>query len=211
MPFIRSITFKIKMLKVGLTGSIAVGKSFVCDVLRECGAAVVDADQIARAVVAPGTKGLQKIVEQFGAEILQSNGELDRIKLGAVVFADAEKRQLLNGIVHPLVIENQDAWLNEAAAESPDGIAVVDAALMIESGSYRRFDKIIVVWCAAEIQIARLMTRNDLSREQSALRIAAQMPQEKKKRYADFLIDTSDGFEATREQTVKIYGRLKLL
>ena len=199
------------MLKVGLTGSIAVGKSFVCEVLRELGAFVVDADQTAREVVAPQTVGLQKIIEQFGVEVLQPNGELDRIKLGAVVFADAEKRQLLNSIVHPLIIENQDAWLRQKASESPDGIAVIDAALMIESGSYRRFDKIIVVWCAAEIQIERLMARNNLSREQAVLRIAAQMPQEEKKLYADFLIDTSDGFAATRTQTVRIYEQLKLL
>ncbi len=199
------------MLKVGLTGSIAVGKSYVCEILRELGAFVIDADQTAREVVAARTKGLEKIVEEFGAEILLENGELDRAKLGAIVFADETKRQLLNRIVHPLVIENQDAWLNETALKSPDGIAVIDAALMIESGSYRRFDKIIVVWCAAEIQIERLMARNDLSREQAVLRTKAQMPQDEKKLYADFLIDTSDGFAATREQTVKIYERLKLL
>lgn len=199
------------MLKIGLTGSIAVGKSFVCDVLREAGAFVVDADRIARDVVAPQTKGLRKIVEEFGAEILLESGDLDRAKMGAIVFADETKRQLLNEIVHPLVIENQDAWLSETALKSPDGIAVIDAALMIESGSYRRFDKIIVVWCAAEIQIERLMARNDLNREQAIARINAQMPQNEKKLYADFLIDTSDGFAATRDQTIRIYEQLKLL
>lgn len=199
------------MLKVGLTGSIAVGKSFVCEVLRELGGAVLDADLTARDVVKPRTKGLQSITENFGTEILQANGELDRARLGAIVFADAAKRQLLNSIVHPLVIEAQNEWLAEREAENPQGIAVIDAALMIESGGYQRFEKLIVVWCAAETQIERLMARNNLSRAEAVLRIASQMPQEEKKRYADFLIDTTEGFEATRRQTIKIFERLKLL
>lgn len=199
------------MLKVGLTGSIAVGKSYVVEVLRSLGAFVVDADQTAREVVAPGTRGWRLIVEQFGSNILQPNNEIDRIKLGAIVFADEAKRQLLNSIVHPLVIEAQDEWLRERAAESPDGIAIVDAALMIESGGYRRFDKLIVVWCRAEIQLQRLMARNNLSAEEALKRIGAQMPQEEKKRYADYTIDTSEGFDRTRERTVEIFERLKLL
>jgi dephospho-CoA kinase len=199
------------MLKVGLTGSIAVGKSYVCEVLRELGAFVIDADQTAREVVAANTKGWRLIVEHFGSNILLPNNEIDRAKLGAIVFADNEKRQLLNSIVHPMVIENQDEWLREKEAENADGIAVIDAALMIESGGYRRFDRLIVVWCAAETQIERLMARNNLSREEAVLRINAQMPQEEKKRYADFLIDTTDGFEATRVQIEEIFRQLKLL
>ncbi len=199
------------MLKVGLTGSIAVGKSYVCEILRELGVFVLDADQTAREVVAPETNGWRLIIERFGSNILLPNNEIDRAKLGAIVFADEGKRQLLNSIVHPLVVANQDEWLREREAENPDAVAVVDAALMIESGGYRRFDKLIVVWCAAEIQIARLMARNNLSREEAVLRIKAQMPQEEKKRYADFTINTSAGFEATREQTIEIFEQLKLL
>lgn len=199
------------MLKVGLTGSIAVGKSFVLEIFRELGAFVVDADLTAREVVAPDTKGWQLIIEHFGSNILLPNREIDRAKLGAVVFADEEKRQLLNSIVHPLVIENQDAWLREREAEMPEGIAVIDAALMIESGGYKRFDKIIVVWCADEIQLQRLMSRNNLSESEALKRIAAQMPQLEKKRYADYTIDTSKGFETTREQTIEVFERLKLL
>ena len=199
------------MLKVGLTGSIAVGKSYVVEILRTLGAFVVDADRTAREVVAPETRGWQLIIEQFGSNILQPNNEIDRMKLGTVVFADEAKRQLLNSIVHPLVIEAQDKWLRERAAENPAGIAVVEAALMIESGGYRRFDKLIVVWCEAEIQLRRLMERNDLAEEEALKRINAQMPQEEKKRYADYTIDTSEGFNQTREQTVEIYERLKLL
>jgi len=199
------------MLKVGLTGSIAVGKSYVCEVFRELGASVIDADQTAREVVAPETKGWRLIIERFGSNILLPNNGIDRVKLGAIVFADAEKRQLLNSIVHPLVIEVQDDWLRTLERENPDSVAIIDAALMIESGGYKRFDKLIAVWCDAETQIKRLMLRNDLNREAAIQRIAAQMPQEEKKSYADYTIDTSDGFEESRRRTIEIYGRLKVL
>jgi dephospho-CoA kinase len=199
------------MLKVGLTGSIAVGKSFVCEVFRQLGAFVLDADLTAREVVAPETKGWQLIVEQFGNDILLPNNEIDRAKLGAIVFADEQKRQLLNSIVHPLVIENQDAWLRERESENASGIAIIDAALMIESGGYRRFDKLIVVWCEFAIQLQRLMKRSNLSEAEALIRINAQMPQEEKKRYADFLIDTSGGFESSREQATRIFEQLKSL
>ena len=199
------------MLKVGLTGSIAVGKSYVVEVLRELGAFVADADLTTREVVAPETQGWRLIIEHFGSNILLPNNEIDRAKLGAIVFADEEKRQLLNSVVHPLVIENQNQWLKARAAEKPDGIAVIDAALMIESGGYRRFDKIIVVWCDAAVQLQRLMTRNNLNEKEALQRINAQMPQAEKKRYADFLIETTEGYKAARRQTVEIFGQLKLL
>ncbi len=198
------------MLKIGLTGSIAVGKSFVCEVFRELGAFVLDADWTAREVVAPNTEGLRAIIENFGADVLQPDGELDRAKLGAVVFSDERKRQLLNSITHPLVIEKQNDWLRTRESENPNAICIIDAALMIESGGFERFNKIIVVWCEASLQLKRLMLRNNLSAEDAAKRIAAQMPQEEKKRYADFLIDTSEGFAAAREQTVEIFERLEL-
>jgi dephospho-CoA kinase len=199
------------MLKVGLTGSIAVGKSFVLGVLKELGAATLDADVTAREVVAPGTKGLQLLVENFGPEILQPDGSLDRAKLGAIVFNDEEKRQLLNSIVHPLVIQAQDEWLAAREREEPNGIAVIDAALMIESGGWKRFHKLIVVFCEPAVQLQRLTARNNLSETEALRRINSQMPQEEKKKYADFLIDTSRGFEDTRRQTVEIFEQLKLL
>ena len=199
------------MLKIGLTGSIAVGKSYVVEVLRELGAFVADADATAREVVAPDTQGWRLIIERFGSNILLPNNGIDRVKLGAIVFNDAEKRQLLNSIVHPLVIEAQDEWLRTLEREKPDSIAIIDAALMIESGGYKRFDKIIVVWCDAETQIERLMLRNDLNREAAIQRIKTQMPQEEKKSYADYTIDTSDGFEDARRRTIEIFERLKVL
>ena len=199
------------MLKVGLTGSIAVGKSFVCEVFRELGAFVLDADQTAREVVAPETDGLKLIVENFGAEVLLPSGELDRARLGAIVFADAAKRQLLNSIVHPLVIEAQNDWLTRREQADPHGIAVIDAALMIESGGYKRFAKLIVVWCAPAIQLERLVLRNNLTEKEALQRINAQMSQTEKKAHADFLIDTSGSFADTVRRTNEIYEQLKLL
>lgn len=199
------------MLKIGLTGSIAVGKSYVCEIFRELGAFVSDADQTAREVVAPETKGWRLIIERFGSNILLPNNGIDRVKLGAIVFNDAEKRQLLNSIVHPLVIEAQDEWMRTLEQGNPDAIAIIDAALMIESGGYKRFDKLIVVWCDAETQIERLILRNDLNREAAIQRIKTQMPQEEKKSYADYTIDTSDGFEDARRRTIETFERLKVL
>jgi dephospho-CoA kinase len=196
------------MLKVGLTGSIAVGKSYVCEVFRELGCHVLDADQTAREVVKPGTHGLKQIVMAFGTDVLQPNGDLNRPKLGSIVFADEEKRLLLNSIVHPLVFEAQDKWLRRWETDDPDGIAIIDAALMIESGGYKRFDSLIVVWCDPAVQLRRLMLREKLAKPDALLRIAAQMPQDEKKRFADHLIDTSNGFEDTRRQVVDVYRRL---
>jgi len=199
------------MLKVGLTGSIAVGKSFVLEVFRELGCAVLDADKTAREVVEPGLPAFDEVVQTFGKEVVTADGSLDRPKLGAIVFNDAAKRELLNAIVHPRVIEAQDRWLQAAEKDQPHGIAVVDAALMIESGGYKRFDKLIVVWCDPAVQLERLIRRNSLDEAEAKKRIAAQMSQEEKKGFADFLIDTSTEREETRQQTVEIFNRLKLL
>lgn len=199
------------MLKVGLTGSIAVGKSFVLGVLTELGCRVLDADATAREVVEPGSAGLTAVVEAFGSGVLTPAGSLDRAKLGALVFTDEQKRLRLNSILHPFIMSAQDRQLREWESEDPAGIAIVDAALMIESGGYRRFDKLIVVHCRPEVQLQRLMARDGFGREEAEKRIAAQMSQEEKKKYADFLIDTSDGFEEARLQTERVYAELKLM
>ena len=196
------------MLKVGLTGSIAVGKSFVLRTLAELGCHVIDADTIARDVVAPASAGLKLVTEAFGNEILREDGALDRAKLGSIVFSDEEKRAQLNSILHPLIIAVQDDQIREIELQDPKGIVVIDAALLIESGGYRRLDKLIVVHCRPEIELNRLMSRDQLSREAAAQRIASQMPQEEKMKYADFLIDTSEGFDDTREQVVRVFVQL---
>jgi dephospho-CoA kinase len=199
------------MLKVGLTGGIATGKSFVVSVLGELGCEVLDADLTAREVVEPGQPAFNEIVAHFGNEILGQDGKLDRAKLGALVFADAGQREKLNAIVHPRVFESQAHWLAEVAERNPPAIAVVDAALMIETGSYRRFDKLIVVFCEPEIQLERLMARNSLSREEALARISAQMPSNEKLKYADFTVNTSLGFEDTRRQAEALYHQLRAL
>jgi dephospho-CoA kinase len=196
------------MLRVGLTGSIAVGKTFVTSVFAELGCHVLDADQTAREVVMPGAAGLAAVVEAFGPEVLAADGTLDRTFMASIVFADEEKRRRLNSILHPFIIARQDEILREWELEDPNGIGIVDAALMIESGGYKRFDKLIVVHCRPEVQLERLMLRSNLTLAEAQRRIATQMPQEEKQRYADYLIDTSDGFEPTRQRTIEVYNQL---
>ncbi len=197
------------MLKVGLTGSIAVGKSHVLGMLKELGCHVIDADQIARDVVAPGTPGLKLVVEEFGEIVLNKDGALDRQKLGEIVFGDEEKRKKLNSILHPIIIAVQDEMIRELEAKDPNGIVIIDAALMIESGGYKRLDRLIVVYCEPEIQLQRLMKRDGLSREAALSRIASQMGQQEKIKYADFLIDTSGDFAGTRAQVKTLFDQLR--
>jgi dephospho-CoA kinase len=199
----------IIMLKVGLTGSIAVGKSFVLSVLKELGCETFDADKIAHATMEAGKPAYEEIAREYGAGVLAEDGSIDRVKLGAIVFADAGRRKRLNEIVHPRVISEQNRLLAETEARNPDAIAIVDAALMIESGGYKRFDKLIVVFCDRESQIERLMRRNNITREDAEMRVAAQMSSEEKRRYADYEIDTSGAVEETRRRVVEVYNELR--
>ena len=199
------------MLRVGLTGSIAVGKSYVSGVLAELGCHVVDADALARRVVEPGAEGLRRIVEALGGWVLKPDGTLDRAAVGAVIFKDPSKRELINSLLHPLIMAEQDELLRRWEREDPRAIGVVDAALLIESGGHARFDKLVVVHCRPEVQLERLMRRNQLSRGEAERRVAAQMPQEEKLRYADFAIDTSGDFDDTRRETEAVYCDLKAL
>lgn len=197
------------MLRVGLTGSIAVGKSFVTSVFAELGCHVLDADQTAREVVEPGAEGLKAVAASFGEDVLTPEGTLDRARMASIVFADEQKRQQLNHVLHPFIIARQDEIMRGWEAEDPNGIGIIDAALMIESGGYKRFDKLIVVHCRPEVQLERLILRSNLSPTEAQQRIASQMPQEEKQRYADYLIDTSDGFEPTRQRTIQVYNELR--
>ena len=196
------------MLRVGLTGSIAVGKSFVASTFEKLGCRVLDADDTAREVVERGTPGLKDIVEAFGEDVLQADGNLDRKQLASIVFGNEQKRRQLNAILHPRIMERQDEILRRWESEDPDGVGIVDAALMIESGGYKRFDKLIVVHCRPEVQLERVMLRNSLTRDEAQNRIDSQMSQEEKQRFGDFLIDTSDGFEPTRQRTKEVYDQL---
>jgi dephospho-CoA kinase len=172
---------------------------------------VIDADTVAHRVIEPGRPAYLEIISQFGREILNEDGAINRAALGAMVFTSKNAREKLNAIVHPRVYEAQVEWFEQVAAHDPDAIAVVDAALMIETGSYRRFDKVIVVYCSPELQLQRLTERNGFTREQAQARISAQMPSEEKLKYADYSVNTSNGFEDTRRQIEKIYEELRAL
>jgi dephospho-CoA kinase len=199
------------MLKVGLTGGIAVGKSHVSQFLTELGCYVFDADKVARDVVLPGKIGYEKVLSEFGSEIVDSDGTINRARLGQIIFNDPEKRQRLNEILHPIIIDEQNSLIEKIAEQDRDAIIVIDAALMIESGSYKRFDKLIVVYCDRELQIERLMKRNNYSREDAEARIASQMPTEEKRKYADYEINTSSTLDETKEQVIKLHKKLREL
>ena len=197
------------MLKVGLTGGIATGKSFVLSVLADLGCQVIDADRLAHQAIETGKPAYADIIKKFGEGILLADGSIDRQKLGSIVFGDQRARLELNAIVHPRVFEAQRRWFDDLASVRPDAIAVVDAALMIETGSYKRFDCLVVVHCAPEIQLSRLMSRNNLSREDALKRIGSQMPSIDKLKFADYVIDTSGTMDGTREQVSRLYMALK--
>jgi len=199
------------MLKIGLTGGIATGKSYVLSVLSELGCEVIDADTVAHRAIEQGRPAYFDIIDHFGRDILNEDGSINRAALGAVVFTNKSARERLNEIVHPRVYEAQTEWIEEVARRDPEAIAVVDAALMIETGSYRRFNKIIVVHCDPELQLRRLIERNCFTREQAQARISIQAPSEEKLKYADYSIDTSNGFEDTRRQVEKVYEELRAL
>lgn len=199
------------MLKVGLTGGIATGKSHVLGYLVELGAEAVDADVIAREVVLPGRPAFREIVETFGPEVLADDGTIDRKVLGRVVFADAERRRRLNAIVHPRILAEEDRRLRQLEAESGGGtlrMVVIDAALMIEAGSYRKYDVLVVVYCPPRIQLERVMLRDGLSEMQARQRIASQMPIIHKLAFADYVIETSEEQFRTRAQVQFLYREL---
>ncbi|HEU4962302.1 MAG TPA: dephospho-CoA kinase [Bacilli bacterium] len=193
---------------VGLTGSIATGKSTVSKILSDLGAVIVDADKIVRHVQAKGEAAWRDIVTAFGEEILLKSGELDRAKLGSIVFSDTAKREQLNTIVHPRVREERDRQTEAALSANPRQVVVWDIPLLIETGIYKDVDKTIVVYVDQETQLRRLLERDKLALEQAQKRIAAQMPVEEKKTYADYLIDNRGTLEETREQVRRAYVEL---
>jgi dephospho-CoA kinase len=202
------------MLRVGLTGGIATGKSTVVAMLRDLGCHVLEADKIAHRMIEPGAAAYDQVVREFGRGILQPDGRVDRQKLGAIVFADQKKLTRLNAIVHPPVLAAQDQQLAAIEQAEPHAIAVVEAALLIEAGYDRKLDCLVVTWCTPEQQIARLTQQEagagrGLTAEQARQRIAAQMPVEEKRRMADEEIDCSGSLEHTREQVNALFSRLQ--
>jgi dephospho-CoA kinase len=197
------------MLRVGLTGGLASGKSFVGRALAELGCFLIQADEIGHQVQQPGGEAYAEIVRVFGDGMLNADGTLDRRKLAALVFHDPEQLKALNRIVHPPVIARRKAMEDEFARAHPDGIAVTEAAILIETGSYRDFDRLIVAICSAEQQVERAMSRGHLTREEVLDRMRRQMPLDEKVKYADIIIDTSGPKESTLAQTRAAYESLR--
>jgi dephospho-CoA kinase len=177
------------VLRVGLTGGIGAGKSAVARALAEHGAVVIDADQLARAVVEPGTPGLARVVEEFGEDVLRPDGSLDRDRLGAIVFSDPERRQRLNAIVHPLVGERTAALLESAP---PDAVVVQDIPLLVENGLAPQFALVIVVEAPMEVRLRRLIHDRGMTPDHARARLAAQATDEQRRAVADVVL-VNDG------------------
>jgi len=195
------------MLRVGLTGGIASGKSTVGGMLRELDCPVLDADTLGHELLEQGQPAREEVIREFGQEVLDARGNVDRGKLGQIIFADAAKRARLNQILHPRILDVVRKWF--AAQGHPGGpeLAVVEAALIIEANYNNELDRVIVCWCPVEQQLQRLVERG-LTAEQAKLRIAAQMPMEEKRRLADEAIDCSGSIEETERQVMEVVKRL---
>ena len=194
---------------MGLTGGLACGKSFVGEALAELGCHLLQADQLGHEALLPDGEAYAPVVREFGSAVLGEAGEIDRRVLAAQVFGKPERMALLNSLVHPPVVRREEEWLARVAAADPRGIAVVEAAILIETGSYKRFDKLIVVVCDEEQQVQRSIKRDGAAREEVLARLSRQMPLAEKRRFADFVIDTSGTKEETLRQTRAVYESLR--
>ncbi len=190
---------------VGLTGGIATGKSLVSSMFERLGAYVIDADRVAREVVEKGSPVLKEIERHFGREVILPDGSLNRKRLREIIIADKGKRELLNSITHPAIIERENKLVESADSR----LIIVDAALLIESGSYKRFKEIILVYAPFEIQVERLMKRDKMSRDEAVRFIKTQMDIDEKKKYATYIIDNSNGIDYTKKQVEKLYETLQ--
>lgn len=196
------------MLIVALTGGIASGKSVAAQVLEELGCAIHHADQIAHELMEPEKPAWKKIVTHFGQEILNKDNTINRTQLGTIVFSDEKKRRFLNRIIHPLVFEKKRETVDILEKEGRYKIFISEAALTIEAGFADFFDKIILVYCKEDIQIKRLMERDQISHPEAMKKIKSQMNPREKMNYADYTINTSGSLGSTVEQTERVYRNL---
>ena len=197
------------MIRAGLTGGLASGKSFVAKILEELGCHVVRADELGHQVLLPGGEAYEGVLAEFGHDVLAADLTIDRRKLAAVVFSDPDKLARLNKLVHPAVFRREDEFIENARRTDPFGIIVVEAAILIETGSYKRFDRLILAVCTEEQQIERAMRRDRATREEVLARLSRQMPLEEKRKFADYVIDTSGSKESTIEQTRAVYESMR--
>lgn len=192
-------------MRVGLTGGIASGKSTVSSILRGLGAVVIDADQLAREVVAKGTPGLEAVIEAFGPELLTPDGELDRPRMGSLVFNDEALRRRLEAIVHPLVFER---YAELEASAPADGIVVHDIPLLVESGRAGDFDAVIVVDAPEEVQVERMVRDRGWTEDDARARIAAQATREERRAVATHLIENTGTREDLRQRVTEVFASL---
>ncbi|HEY7142564.1 MAG TPA: dephospho-CoA kinase [Methylomirabilota bacterium] len=195
-------------LRVGLTGGIASGKSAVSRQLQELGCRLVDADLLAREVVAPGEPAWRAILEAFGREVVGPDGQLDRKRLGALVFADPARRRALEAITHPAIMARRQAILDAWAAEGFDGLVVLDIPLLIEIGAAGHVDRVLLVYAERAIQLERLMSRDGFDRAEAERRLASQMPLAEKVRHAHLVVDNSGAPEETAAQVRAVHAAL---
>lgn len=197
-----------RVLSVGLTGGIACGRTTICSMLARLGACIVDMDLLAHKLVAPGGAAVDDVAAAFGAGYLDDHGGIRRKALGAMVFQDAAARAQLEKILHPLILRESEKIIHDFAASRGRGIAITDAALLVETGGYRRYDRLVVVACEPDLQLRRLMARDALSEPEARARISAQASLEEKKALADYVIDTSGTLAETEARTHQVYAML---
>jgi dephospho-CoA kinase len=196
------------MIRVGLTGGYATGKSFVAAQFQGLGCHLIFADQLGHATLQPDGEAYHSAVDTFGPGILNDNGTIDRKKLGALVFSSPKLLAKLTGFVHPAVFRLEEKLLRNIEAKDPHGIAIIEAAILIETGRYAVFDRLVLTTCDAETQIARGMKRDHSTREEILAVLARQLPLEKKKVHAHYVIDTSGTKDDTVRQVRKVYDDL---
>lgn len=199
------------MLSVGLTGGLATGKSTVGRFLEQLGCYLIRYDELGHQVIEPGGEAYEAVLAEFGRDILNPDGTINRRALAARVFAKPDQLERLNQLVHPPARARAAALLADFARRQPHGIAVTEAAILIETGSYKNYDRLIVAVCRPEQQLERAMARDGLSRQEVLDRLSRQMPIEDKVKYADFVIDTSGSKESTFQQTKQVYEALRSL
>ncbi len=199
------------MLQVGLTGGMATGKSTVAAELVRLGCHLLKADELGHKLLEKEGPCYEPVVSAFGRAILDHNENIERRRLGMVVFNESGALDKLNAIIHPAVFAYEEQWLAGVRASEGEAIAIVEAAILVETGNYKNFDKLIVTWCPVELMVERAVARSGWTPEEARRRIAKQMPMEEKKQFADYLIDTSGTMESTIEQTRAVYAALRSL
>lgn len=197
------------MLKVGLTGGLACGKTFVGQALADLGCHLIQADELGHEILLPGGEAYADVVREFGPGILNEDGTIDRKRLAAEVFAKPERLEALNRLVHPHVFRRERELIDRFAKADPRGIVVVEAAILIETGTFKNYDRLILVECEEQQQIGRALKRDHTDRADVLARIRRQMPLDEKRKFAHYVIDTSGSKEDTLRRVREVYDALR--